>query len=234
MYLCSRGKNCCIDDTLMLRKVDAYISNTESYIYLEVNVDQNLVFDNFPKSIVQKVNYKLYLFSKIRYVLTANAAVLVYKQMLLAFFDYLEILIDSGSKKYVEKLQLLQFRDIQIIYKYHVDGRKIKRSDEERLHSEIGLQHLKERRKKHILHMMYNMKTSHPDVIDTRDKGMNLRSSSNVNFKEYKLINEIYIKSPYVRGCNLWKQLPSNTQHAETLSLFKQMLTDELVLTLKT
>ena len=82
--------------------------------------------------------------------------------------------------------------------------------------------------------MMYNMKTSHPDVIDTRDKGINLRSSSNVNFKEYQLINEIYIKSPYGRGCNLWKQLPRNTQHAETLSLFKQMLTDELVLTLKT
>ena len=103
MYLCSRGNNCCIDDTLMLRKDDAYISNTESYIYLGVNVDQNLVFDNFLKSIVQKVNYKMYLFIKIRYVLTANAAVLVYKQMILPFFDYLDILIDSGSKKYVEK-----------------------------------------------------------------------------------------------------------------------------------
>ena len=134
----------------------------------------------------------------------------------------------------MEKLQLLQFRGIKIIYKYHLDGRKIKSSDEERLHSEIGLQPLKERRKKHILHMMYNMKTSHPNVIDNRDRGIHLRSSSNVNFKEYKLNNEIYIKSPYVRGCNLWKQLPCKLQHAETLLLFKQMLTDELVLTLKT
>ena len=214
----------------MIRKDGEYISSTESYLYLGVNVDQNLFFDNFLKSIVQKVNCKLYLFSKIWFVLTINAAV----QMILPFFGYLDILIDSGPKKYVEKLQLLQFIGIKIIYKYHVDGRKIKSNDEERLHSEIGVQPLKERRKKHVLDTMYNMKTSHPDVIDTRDKGIKLRSSSNVDFKEYKLNNEIYIKSPYVQGYNLWKQLPCNIQHAETLLLFEQMLRDELVLTLQT
>ena len=60
-----------------------------------------------------------------------------------------------------------------------------------------------------------------------------LRSCSNVRFKEYKLKSEIYIKSPYVRGCNLWKQLPSNIQNAETLLQFKHLLTDELMVSLQ-
>ena len=202
-------------------------------MYLGVNVDQNLNFEGFLKSIIQKVNYKLYLFSKIRYVLTFAAAVLVYKQMVLPFLDYLDILIDSGPKKYVEKLQILQFRGIKIIYQYYIEGRKIKSSDEEHLHSEIGLQFLNERRKKHLLHMMYNLKIRHPDLLDVREKGMQLRSSSNVRFKEHKLNSEIYIKSLYVRGCNLWKQLSCKIQNAETLSLFKLALTNEIILKLR-
>ena len=33
----------------------------------------------------------------------------IYKQMVLPFFDYLDILIDSGMKNYIDKLQRLQF-----------------------------------------------------------------------------------------------------------------------------
>ena len=145
MMFCTRGKNCLIKDSLAIRKEDVVISNTSHCTYLGVNVDQNLCFDTFLKSIIQKVNYKLYLFSKIRYVLTFAAAVLVYKQMVLPFFDYLDVLIDSGSKKHTDKLQVLQFRGIQIIYQYLFDGRKIQNSDEELLHKELGIQ-LVERR----------------------------------------------------------------------------------------
>ena len=125
MILCPRSKNRTIDDLLVIRKDQDIVCNTSYYTYLGVDVDQNLCFENFLKSIIQKVNYKLYLFSKIRYVLTHSAAVLVYKQMVLPFFDYMDILIDSGSKKYIEKLQKLQFRGIKIIYQYCFQGHKI-------------------------------------------------------------------------------------------------------------
>ena len=75
-------------------------------------------------------------------MLTFKAAVLVYKQMVLPFFDYMDILIDSGPKKYINKLQILQFRGIKIIYQYFVNERKITSQDEEILHSELGLQFL--------------------------------------------------------------------------------------------
>ena len=49
-----------------------------------------------------------------------------------------------------------------------------------------------------MLHMMYDVKNSHPDheLLDTRGKGIVLRSSSNVNFIEKKLPPERYMKSP--------------------------------------
>ena len=77
--------------------------------------------------------------------------------------------------------------------------------------------------------MMYNLKIQNPHLIDTRDKGIVLRSSSNVNFKEHKLNSEIYVKSPYVRGCSLWKQLPTHIQNANSITEFNRSLTDDLL-----
>ena len=194
-----------------------------------MDIDSTLSFETFLKSIIRKVNFKLYLFSKIRYVLTHAAAILVYKQMVLPFFDYLDILIDSGPKKYIDKLQALQFRGIQIIYQYHINGRRIKNTDEDYLHKELRISYLVQRRQRHILHMMYNLRLRRPELLDTRDKGKELRSSKLINFKEDKLNYDVYVKSPYVRGCYLWKKLPSCTQYAKTKKEFDSMLTDEIL-----
>ena len=130
------------------------IKNTQSYTYLGCTLDQHLSLKNFLKDIIQRVNYKLFLFGKIRYLLTFSAALLVYKQMKLPFFDYLDILIDGGPKYYIDKLQRLQFRGIKIIYQYMRNGIPITNSDEIELHKQLSLSFLDVRRKKHLLKMM--------------------------------------------------------------------------------
>ena len=62
----------------------------------------------------------------------------------------------SGRKKYIDKLQHLQLRGIKIVYQYHIDGHQIKNTDEDRLHSELHLMPLIQRRRLHILHMIYD------------------------------------------------------------------------------
>ena len=99
------------------------IKLVDSYVYLGVDVDNKLTFEPFIKSTIQKVNFKLYLFGKIRNLLTFAAAVLVYKQMVLPFFDYLDIILDSCRKYYVDRLQKLQFRGIKIIYRSMWNGK---------------------------------------------------------------------------------------------------------------
>ena len=74
-------------------------------------MDRNLTFEAFLKSIIQKVNYKLYLFGKIRYTLTFAAAILVYKQMVLPFFDYLDLLIDTGFKLNIDNYNNCSFEE---------------------------------------------------------------------------------------------------------------------------
>ena len=201
------------------------VTNADTYVYLGVTMDRNLTFEPFLKSIIQKVNYKLYLFGKIRYMWTFAAAILVYKQMVLPFFDYLDILIDSGFKLHIDKLQQLQFRGIKIIYQYHMHGRKITSDDECLLHSELGLEFLERRRVKHLLHMMYDLQYRRPDLIAFSDMNKNivLRSGSKTVFMYDKLYSDIYVKSPYIRGNTLWKQLPSNIQQAKTKSEFKSI-----------
>ena len=81
--------------------------------------------------------------------------------------------------------------------------------------------------------MMHNQKIRSPELSDVRNKGITLRSSSNVKFKEYKSNNEIYTKSLYVRGCYLWNQLPSHIQNSNTRIEFTYFLTDDLMKTLK-
>ena len=103
------------------------------YTYLGCNLDNNLSLEYFVKDIIRRVNFKLYLFGKIRYLLTFKAAVIVYKQMVLPFFDYLDIRIDGCAKKFMDKLQSLQFRGITIIYQYNFKRIKITNKDEARL-----------------------------------------------------------------------------------------------------
>ena len=76
--------------------------------------------------------------------------------------------------------------------------------------------------------MMYNSKIGKPYMLDTRDKGIELQSSKNMNFKEDKLNSKVCVKSPYVRGCNLWKQLPLAIQVARTKKELDQLLTNDL------
>ena len=77
MFIDSRGKNC--QYLVGVKKEDESVYTTEQYTYLGVVLDGNLTFEPFLKSIIQRVNYKLYLFSKIRHLLTMTAALMVYK-----------------------------------------------------------------------------------------------------------------------------------------------------------
>ena len=67
--------------------------------------------------------------------------------------------------------------------------------------------------------MMYNLGKRRPALLDVRDKGRSLRSSNKLNFLEEKLNLETYIKSPFVRGCSLWKQLSSEIQRGRRNSI---------------
>ena len=50
---------------------------------------------------------------------------------------------------------------------------------------------------KHLLHTMYGLKTRKPDLLDCKDKGIVLRSSTKIQFAYEKLNSDLYVKSPF-------------------------------------
>ena len=83
MILCTENTNNCVNMNIHIKMNSVDISNTVLFRYLGCNLDRNLNMEPFVKDIIQRVNFKLYLFSKICNQLTFDAAVLVYKQMVL-------------------------------------------------------------------------------------------------------------------------------------------------------
>ena len=72
-------------------EMDSHIKNDDEVVhsrclkkYRGCNSDNNLTLVPFVRDINERVNSKLYLFSKIRYFLTFDAAILVYKQMVVS------------------------------------------------------------------------------------------------------------------------------------------------------
>ena len=118
--------------------------------------------------------------------------------MVLPFFDYLDILIDGCAKKFLDKLQTLQFRGIKIIYQYNFEGDKVTYKDETRLHLELGLLYLEKRRNKHLLNMMFDLKTRKTELLAEPRGSMVLRSNHSIFFNEERIHSKIYRKSPFV------------------------------------
>ena len=140
------------------------------------------------------------------------------------------LLIDGGPKYYIDNLQRLQFRGIQIIYLYLVNGREIASSDEVYLHNHLNLSFLETRRKRHLLTMMFDLKTRRPDLIlGPKQNSMNLRSNRTIIFYEELVNYELYGKSHYIRGVRLWKKLTCELQHAGNKTEFSRLLTNDII-----
>ena len=86
--------------------------------------------------------------------LSSEAAVLVYKNMILPMIEYGDIFLTAASKENRGKLQVLQNKALRAalqVDKYY---------DTADLHSEVGLSKLKTRREQHLLTFMFSVKGS--------------------------------------------------------------------------
>ena len=152
--------------------------------------------DSFNKNVCKKVNYKLYMFGKIRKYITINAAILIYKQTILTYFDYGSFLMNSASQNSISKLDKYQNRALRLIeYKP----------------------------KQQLLAFMYSI-SRNPEYTDKRRPLMTLRSSAKIKFKEKLTIKTLVQKSPYNRGVLLWNTLTEEQHHINTLKLFKKAI----------
>ena len=196
------------------------LERTTPYKYLGADINNVLTMDSFNKNVCKKVNYKLYMFGKIRKYITINAAILIYKQTILPYFDYGSFLMNSASQNSISKLDKYQNRALRLI-EYKPKHQRAEYMVN--LMTEYRIPSIRQRRGEQLLAFMYSI-SRNPEYTDKRRPLMTLRSSAKIKFKEKLTIKTLVQKSPYNRGVLLWNTLTEEQHHINTLKLFKKAI----------
>ena len=93
---------------LNLSLIGKQIQNVPTYKYLGFELDATLNYKSHIAEILKKVMHKRSMLSKIMPFLTTEVALLLYKSMILPYFDFCDIVYQSACLGDLDKLQRLQ------------------------------------------------------------------------------------------------------------------------------
>ena len=195
------------------------IERVYKYTYLGVILDPILNYDKQISATVARVSGKVKQLRRVREFLNTQAALLVYKNMILPILEYADIFVTAASKENRDKLQVLQNRALRTVFqvdRYH---------STELLHDEAKLLRLRYRRETHILQFMYTKsKDTNFCKKSTRRRsriGVKTRSQKKCNFILGKPSTEKYKRSISYKGPKIWNTLPGTIQKANSGFEFK-------------
>ena len=98
MLFYSAGKCRLTDEAILIN--GEKLDNVKNYNYLGISLDSQLNLDSFINNITKKVANKIVMISKVIQKINKDVALLIYKQMILPYMDYLKKLwTNYGLKK---------------------------------------------------------------------------------------------------------------------------------------
>ena len=95
------------------------LSSTDTYKYLGIKLDKSLSLKDHIDSAYKKAAGRLYLLNRVRTQLTSDAALTLYKSLILPIFTYCSILTCTNTRSFEEKLMNFEKRAARIIFKRH-------------------------------------------------------------------------------------------------------------------
>ena len=150
--------------------------------------------------------------------ITCNTAARIYKTMIRPLIEYVEFIVDSGSKCLVSKLDRFQERALhRIEYCKQPENRRSyvelgKLYDIETLHVRKG-----------ILRLMYSQSKEEINRLTTKCDRI-LGSNKKVTLKyTFSHLTKLH-NSPFYRGVKLWNSLPADLQNCTSKHEFKKLL----------
>ena len=185
-----------------------------------MKIDQNLNMNSQIESMYKNANKKLGILSKIRMFISCNTACRIYKTMIRPHLEYVDFIVESGSKKLISKLDRLQERAIRKIeYCKHPEDRQ----EYSLLEKEYGIESLTKRRKRNLIGQMYYQSKVEINIVKNKcDRS--LRSNKNIRLKsKFSNLTKLHT-SPFYRGVKIWNGLPENIQKCTIKSEFKKLV----------
>ena len=154
---------------------------------------------------------------KIRRNINNFGAISLYKQMIMPLFDYSGFLLLSCTLGQKRELQRIQNSCIRSCLLYN----RIEHITIERLHHEMKLVSLEQRRHVQCLTLMYRL--SKKEVYIKRNN-INTRGNVKIKFKLMARCSGKYLGSPLYRGSQLWDNLDKSIQDLPTVKHFSNVL----------
>ena len=93
------------------------INFVPTFKFLGVFLDQTLNFRHHLDILVNTINFKLYLLSKIRKYLNDKCALTIYKSMVIPYFDYADVIYMYSNNPDFKKLDRAHIRGLRICLK---------------------------------------------------------------------------------------------------------------------
>ena len=194
---------------------DIRIDRVHSYKYLGITLDTNMNFKKHVENCIKSASYKTFLLSKVRKYIAFDAAVRIYKTMILPLIDYGDVLYHETNSILLHKLQTLQNRCLRTCtYKnYHIAVTD--------LHEICSVRLLKLRRIMHLKLFMFKQKGNNEIVnnrqVFTRLHDATLFVTNRPNSEKYK-INVFY------KGALIWNSMTVQERSIETYEELKRYL----------
>ena len=191
------------------------VDRVYSYKYLGITLDMNLNYKKHLEICIKSASYKALLLSKVRRYITKEAAIRIYKTMILPLIDYGDILYEGTNSKLLSKLQTLQNRCLRTcLYKnYHISVLN--------LHEQCTVTKLDYRRETHLKLYMFkqqnNMEIVNNRLIRTRAHDATLYLTNRPNSEKYKI-------NVYYKGAILWNSMNIQERSFEKYDELKKYL----------
>ena len=188
------------------------IQHVSSYKYLGFILDSTLSFKSQVADIIKKVMHKRILLSKIMPFITADVALLIYKTMVLPYFDYCDIVYCTACSGDLDKLQRLQNKCLKTCLRLNVLHNTVA------VHRQAKCATLPLRRQSHLCNFMYQ-RQNRKDLLDTRD--IKTRQHDAPTFTVRFPNKESFKRSVLYNGPTVWNQLPPDLRQVHDFNVFK-------------
>ena len=187
------------------------------FSYLGIVLDSEMLLDPLYKNVCRQVEHKLFMLRKIRRNINKYGAISLYKQMILPLFDYSGFLLLSCNLGQKRELQRIQNSCIRTCLLYN----RIEHITIERLHQEMGLVSLEQRRQIQCLNLMYILSKKEIYIMKNN---VNTRANVKIKFRLMTKCSGKYLGSPLYRGSVLWDNLDKITQDLPSMKHFSAVM----------
>ena len=193
------------------------LGRVSQYEYLGMIIHEKLLMDIQIELMYKKANKKLGMMSRIRRFISTNTAVKIYKTMIRPHLEYVDFIVESGSKSAVSKFTRLQERALRRIEYCSITENRRSYIELER---QFNIENLGIRR--NLLYQMYDQSKMGINVtLELSDRI--LRSTKKVKMKyTFSNLTKLH-NSPYYRGVKLWYSLPVHIEKCSLKSEFKKL-----------